>query len=243
LTLRRWLLVLGLVLVAFVAAGVWYLFFRDDAPSAADIDEAARTLDEASTAPSAPPRDEGGLTGTWAVDPSVGSFDDFTGSWVGYRVREELAGIGTNVAVGRTPDVSGSVEIEATTVTAGRFDVDMTTLQSDEGFRDQQMHVQSLETDQFPDASFTITEPIELDEVPAEGDTVEVTATGDLLLHGVTNEVEIPLELVVQGDLVAVTGSLDVQMADYDITPPSSFRVVGVEDYGQFELQLFLRKS
>ena len=33
----------------------------------------------------------GSVGGTWKVDPSVGSFSDFSGSFVGYRVQETLA--------------------------------------------------------------------------------------------------------------------------------------------------------
>jgi hypothetical protein len=54
--------------------------------------------------------------------------------------------------------------------------------------------------------------------------------------------VEIPLEVVLTGDVVAITGSLDVAMADYAIDPPTSIRVLSVEDHGVMELQLFLRR-
>ena len=50
-----------------------------------------------------------GITGTWTIDPSVGSFSDFSGTFVGYRVQETLASIGAQTAVGRTPDVTGTV--------------------------------------------------------------------------------------------------------------------------------------
>ena len=56
--------------------------------------------------------------GTWKVDTSIGSFADNTSSFVGYRVQEQLAGIGANKAVGRTPDVSGTLTLSGTTVTA-----------------------------------------------------------------------------------------------------------------------------
>ncbi len=37
----------------------------------------------------------------------MGSFDDFSGSFVGYRVKETLASIGATEAVGRTPGRHG----------------------------------------------------------------------------------------------------------------------------------------
>jgi len=47
---------------------------------------------------------------TWAVDTTVGefSYEDSTGTFVGFRVDEELSGLGSTTAVGRTPDVSGT---------------------------------------------------------------------------------------------------------------------------------------
>ena len=55
------------------------------------------------------------IAGTWTVDTSVGefSYEDSTGTFVGFRVDEELAGLGSTTAVGRTPAVSGTVTIEA----------------------------------------------------------------------------------------------------------------------------------
>ena len=75
----------------------------------------------------------GGLDGTWTVDPSVGSFSDFSGSFVGYRVEEELANVGAATAVGRTP----GRDREPDASTARRSPrpssrADLTTLQSDD---------------------------------------------------------------------------------------------------------------
>ena len=76
----------------------------------------------ASTAPGS----ASSLDGTWTVDPSIGSFDyaagDFSGSWVGYRAQEELVGVGGVEAVGRTPDVTGSITLAGTTLTAADAD-------------------------------------------------------------------------------------------------------------------------
>lgn len=37
-------------------------------------------------------------------------------------------------------------------------------------------------------------EPIELDALPSEGETINVTATGDLTFYGVTRAVQVPLQ-------------------------------------------------
>ena len=73
----------------------------------------------------------GGIAGAWAVDTSVGefSFEDSTGTFVGYRVNEELSGIGSTTAVGRTPEVSGTMTIDGTTLTAANIEADMTRVE------------------------------------------------------------------------------------------------------------------
>ena len=58
--------------------------------------------------------------------------------------------------------------------------------------RDGQLGRQGVQTDQFPTATFVLTAPIDLGTIPAEGTPVDVTAVGDLTLHGVTKSVSDP---------------------------------------------------
>jgi polyisoprenoid-binding protein YceI len=260
------LLAIALVAVLVVAGGgIWYLFLRPAGPAPVSLGSstpataaptaAATQAAGASAAPSTDPASTAaapgasaaagtdGIAGIWTTDPSVGSFADFTGSFVGYRVKETLASIGATEAVGRTPDVTGSVTIEGTSITAAEFIADLTGLKSDDDRRDGQLRRQALETGQFPQASFTLTAPVDLGSVPAEGATVDVTVMGDLTLHGVTRSVQIPLQARLAGGVVTVAGSLPIAFADYSITPPSSMIVLSVEDKGILELQLQLTKG
>ena len=68
------------------------------------------------------------MDGTWNVDTTVGSFADFSSTWAGYSIDKQLASIGADTAVGRTPDVSGSMTIEGNEVTDVDVDVNLTTL-------------------------------------------------------------------------------------------------------------------
>jgi polyisoprenoid-binding protein YceI len=257
----------GIVVLAVAAAGLWYLFFRPAGPAPVSLGNApgqsasaavdptvpatpatptgaaASPAPAASTGPSSASSSGDGISGTWNVDPSIGSFSDFSGTFVGYRVKEQLASIGAQTAVGRTPNVTGSVTIDGTTVTAAELGADLTSLQSDDPRRDGQLHGQALETDQFPTATFTLTQPIDLGKVPADGETVDVTATGDLTLHGVTKSVQVPLQARLANGVVTIVGSLPIQFADYGITPPRSMMVLSVEDNGILELQLQLTRA
>jgi polyisoprenoid-binding protein YceI len=129
--------------------------------------------------------------------------------------------------------------IDGTSVTDATFEIDLTSITTNESRRDD--NVQSaLETDEFPTATFTLTEPIELGTDAGSGGTVSVVAVGDLTIHGVTKSVEFPLEAkLVNGTVVAV-GSLDIKFSDYDVETPTSAAVLSVEDHGQLELQLLL---
>jgi len=251
--LRLLLIVAAVAVLAAAAAGAWYLFLRPPAPAevalaavptAAPTDDATEAPTSASpaaaesAAPAASAAVAAGLDGTWTVDPSIGSFDDFSGSFVGYRVTEELVGIGTSTAVGRTPDVTGSLTLAGSTITDATFEADLTTLQSDSGMRDGQLGRQGLETDTYPTATFVLAEPIELEAVPADGATIEATAVGDLTLHGVAKRVEIPLEARLTNGVVTVVGSLPVVFGDYGMTAPESMRVLSIDDNGTMEFQL-----
>jgi polyisoprenoid-binding protein YceI len=234
-------------LVVVLAGGfaVWYFVFRDTSPPAADIERAAQsvTTTTGSTGGSTTGRGSAGLDGTWTVSRSIGKFSDFTSSYAGYRVQEQLAGVGAKTAVGRTPDVSGSMTIAGTSATAVSIQVNMAALQSDESQRDDQMRMQGIETARFPTASFTLASPIQFGTVPADGVTVKVQASGTLQLHGVTKPVMIPLAARVVSGVIVVTGQLEVAFADYNIRKPSSFKVLSIDDHGVMELQLFFAKK
>ena len=232
------------VVVVVVGVAGWYFLIRDDAPEAASIDAAGDTLDEAAEPDAGEAQDTGdGIDGDWTVDTSLGSFDDFSGTWAGYRVEEELSGIGAATAVGRTPDVSGSMTVADGTVSAVGIEVDMTTLQSDSSQRDGQLSSRGLETDTFPTATFALTEPISLPDGAGENGPVTVQATGDLTIHGVTREVTIDLEAEVIDGAAAVVGQAPVKLTDFEIEAPTGFRVLSINDEATFEFQLFFTRT
>lgn len=240
---RKWWYIGGVwvLVLALAGFGIWYFVFRDDSPPAVNIERATESLDTKGSGGGQ--ASSSSLDGTWKVDSSIGTFADFTSSFVGYRVQEELAGIGTNTAVGRTPDVSGSITIDGTKIPKAEFTADLSTLQSDESFRDDAIRHQAIETAKFPSATFKLTEPIKLDKIPAEGTKTSADATGTLTLHGVTKDVTIPLQAERTGDTIAVTGQLDLAFADYGIQKPNSFKVLSIDDHGILEVQLFFTKS
>ena len=199
-------------------------------------DTAAATTSAPDTAaPSGP-----AIEGTWTVDTSIGefSFEDTTGSFVGFRVEEELQGIGSNTAVGRTPGVSGTLVVEGTTVTEVTIEADMTGLVTDESRRDRRVQ-EALGTDQFPTATFTLTAPIELGDGATSGEQLSVDATGELTIKGVSQPVTLPLQAQFADGTIVVVGQLEIVFADYGVEVPSAPVVLSADDHGIVELQLF----
>ena len=235
-------IVAGVAVLVVAVAGFagWWFLIRDDAPPEADIGTAGETLDEASGGQAA---GDAGIEGDWTVDTSVGSFDDFTGTWAGYRFEEELASIGSNTAVGRTPDVTGTMTVAGDQVTAVDIEVDLTTLQSDSGTRDGALGSRGLESDQFPTATFSLTEPLALPAGAADGERVSTEATGDLTIHGVTRSVTLTVDAELSGTTAAVVGQAPVTLADFDIEAPTGFSVLSIKDEGTFEFQIFFSKG
>ena len=256
---RKWvgLAVAGLI-AALLAAGLIY-FFGGAEPAEVDLDSTINAVSEttatnatsdSSAVTSATSNSDSGTsgvtdaTGTWSVDTTTGTlnFEQATATFAGFRVEEELVQIGAATAVGRTPDVSGTVTIDGTTITTAEIEVDLTTIVSNESRRDDNIQG-ALNTNQNPTATFVITEPLDFGEVPTEGVTVSAVATGDLTINGVTNPVKIPLQARVVGDAILVVGSAEVLFSDYDVETPSAQVVLSVADLGVIELQLWLVRA
>jgi polyisoprenoid-binding protein YceI len=236
---KKWTIAGVLAVVILGVAGVWFFFFRDDAPDAVDLDKAVGAISDGTTAASVD-----GVAGNWTVDTSVGefSYEDSTGTFVGFRVSEELSGIGSTTAVGRTPAVSGTMTIDGSTLTATTIEADMTQLTTNNSRRDGPAR-NALGTSEFPTATFVLTSPIDLGDAATTGAKTAVTAVGDLTVHGVTKSVEIPLEAQLTGNTIVVVGSLDVVFSDFGITAPTAPIVLSVDDHGQMELQLFFSRA
>jgi polyisoprenoid-binding protein YceI len=210
------------------AAGYWFVL--------RDTSEAELTLESDAVAATEPAAD---LSGTWEVVPGRGEET----TTAGYRVQERIAGgLAKTTATGRTTEVEGSVEVVGEEVTAATFTVDMTTLESDKSGRDAVLQTRGIETDTFPTASFTLTEPVELPRI-TPGEVTTVQAHGELTLHGVTQEVSLPVNLKQSGNRVVVQAALPITMADYAIEPPSIAGIVSVDDHGSFEVLVSLTRS
>jgi hypothetical protein len=242
------LILVGILVVAVVA---WWFLVRSDAPPAPDLAKAAETAAAAQVSATtmqatttAVPATTGAPvadpSGRWAVDPEIGSFQDFTSTWVGYRIDEELGkGIGATTAVGRTPLVTGTVEVSNGVAVSAEVTADLRGLQSDRIYRDGKVF-EVLHVDRHPEAVFVLAAP-----VPLTAGATEMSATvpGVLTVNGVSVAVEAALEVTLVGDILTVVGTLPVVLADHNVVAPSASIVISVADRGVVEFQLFLIRA
>jgi len=244
------------VAVVFGAIVIYANFINDpeDALTEADLEAALVATTEPDTAVDGTDDESSPTTATTAttaaastattttteaapVDPGAeGRWVATTESEVGYRVTEVLFGVNTE-GVGRTDEVEGELIIDNTSITAVEFSVDLESVTSDDGRRDGQFRGRIMNVDQFPTATFVLTEPIDLVAIPAPGEQITATATGDLTLRGITNEVVFNVVAQRSEGRIGVLGSIGVVFADYQIPNPS---IAGIttEDNGLLEFVL-----
>ena len=225
--LTKILIAVGAVIVVLVALAVggWYFFLKSDPAPPAKITKTTTV-------------GGGTLDGTYRVSPGDPN------SFVGYRVTEQLVGGAIDqTATGRTSEITGSFTVTGTSLRDVNVTADLRTLTSDRSQRDDAIKDRGLESNRFPEAKFVLTTPIEEPKLPSAGQTVTTTARGDFTLHGVTKQVEIPVEGRWDGRDVQVVGRLHIVFADYGIEAPTSPVVASIDDEGEMEFQIFFRKS
>jgi len=218
------------------AAGLGIIYFAVFAGSSPQ--KLALSSPTPSTSASTSPDSSAGA-GTWTVG---------SGSQAGYRVREKLAALSApSDAVGRTTAVTGTFTLTQAasgySVTAADITVDVTKLSSDQSRRDQRIHSQGLESDRYPTATFKLTSPIALTADATSGQTVHVSATGDLTIHGVTKSVTIPIDARLTGSTIELVGSISFPFSQFGMTPPSIGGFVSVQNTATMEFQLLLTRQ
>lgn len=167
-------------------------------------------------------------TRTFTIDPAQSS--------VSYQVDEEFLGqnLGFVKTVGKTSTIDGSIDIgvDNGTIALGdnQFTVDLRTLTSDSGRRDNAIKDRWLESNKYPWAVFKATEVSDVSPDAALGQDVSFKLKGDLTVR------EIPLPVVwdvtakLDGDTLTGTATTLVKMADYGFDAPDIAGMLKVTD-------------
>ena len=213
------------VLAVVVGPYVYLNFIRGDAPSRLGLSPGGPATTVAGAS--------GSVDGTWTVGP---------GSQAGYRVGEILLGR-RGEAVGRTTSITGTTEIEDSTLKDASFTVDMRSIASDEERRDRQFHGRIMDTATHPTATFRASGPVDLGSRPAVGEERTVEVPGELTLRGTTKPVTARLTARYTGSGIEVGGSIPITFSEWGIPNPSFGTFVTTDDRGLLELLLQLRRA
>jgi polyisoprenoid-binding protein YceI len=221
----------AVVVLVAVGAAVWWFVLRDDSPPPPELTDTGETTGDQAVS--------GELDGTWALVA-----DD--AHYAGYRIPELFGGDTLKRdAVARTGAVTGELTIEGDQLIAVQITADLTALESEDptaGRRDRYLQGNALEVETFPEATFTLTDPVDLAPLPAERQPATYEITGDLTLHGVTAPVAVSLDTSWDGDTIEVAGSAPVTLADFDIDAPDVPGLAKVDEVGAFEVLLLFER-
>jgi len=179
------------------------------------------------------------FAGTWVIAPAGGSDDPLAGegTFVGYRIDEELTNLGAITAVGRTAAITGGFVIADGALTEAEFVVErLATLTSDRSSRDGR--VASLLGERG--ARLTLGAPVVLASAPTGSDPVRVTVPAALTVGDVTREVEAELVITVEGSTLVVRGQVATALSDLGLEAPRAPIVLSVADTFVIEVQLLL---
>ncbi|MCC6174490.1 MAG: YceI family protein [Chloroflexi bacterium] len=166
---------------------------------------------------------------------------DAGGNQARFRASEVLVGRGVNEPVGTTSDVSGAILIDP----AGQIipdqstiTVDLRSLQSDSANRDRYVQRNTLQTDQFPHATFAVTDAPGLPHpLPASGEA-SFQLVGDLTVHGVTRPTTWDTTVTFGDGQVAGTATTRILITDFGMTPPKAGPVLSIEDELALEIDV-----
>jgi polyisoprenoid-binding protein YceI len=223
-----------IVVVALLAPYIYIHFIEGPAPSRLELPKASdSTTSSTSKGSSSSSATPASLDGTWNVG---------AGSMAGYRVQEVLVGQNAT-AVGRTSKIWGSLTITDSTVTKATFTVDMASVVSDQSERNARFDGSIMDVSQYPTASLTLTAPIDLGTIPAEGAVVHDNAVGNLDMHGVTKSVSFSVTAERVGSAIDVLADVPIAFSEWNIANPSIGGFVTTANTGTLEVLLHLTQG
>ncbi len=182
---------------------------------------------------------------TAEVTSGPATYTFLAGETIARFVIDEVLSGNPKTVIGETDGVTGSITLDLSApaeAALGPVEVDLTGLETDNGFRTRALHEAILQTgkegNQF--ATFTATQIDGLPETVTPGTSYELKITGDLTIKGTTRQVTFDATVTpVSADRIEGTASLTVPYADFGVDipflPP---QVASVEDLFRLEIDL-----
>lgn len=136
-------------------------------------------------------------------------------------------------AIGTTSVVEGSLVLnyaDPAQSELGEISVDISTLATDSGRRDNAIRERWLESARFPLATFKATEIRSFPADPQEGESIEFQLVGDMKIKETTREQVWDVTATLDGDTLTGTATTFLMLADYNVPVPEILGVVRVTD-------------
>jgi polyisoprenoid-binding protein YceI len=151
-------------------------------------------------------------------------------SSVSYTVQKEFLSRPTEPVTGTTSDVSGELSINTETESISiNAVINSQTLDSGSGTRDN--HVRNefsgdilVKVDNF---NFEISEQ------------VSFVAPVELTINGITKTLNFDIQGIILEEEISFKGSSDINMTDFNIDPPSTLGIYGVNEIAEISFDLF----
>jgi polyisoprenoid-binding protein YceI len=136
-------------------------------------------------------------------------------------------------AIGKTSVVEGSLALnyaDPVKSELGEITVDISTLASDSGRRDNAIRERWLESARFPLASFQAKEIRGFPADPQEGQPIEFQLAGDMKIKDTMREQVWDVTATLDGDTLTGTATTFLMLADYNVPVPEILGIVSVTD-------------
>jgi polyisoprenoid-binding protein YceI len=175
------------------------------------------------------------------VGPLDGRWDVAAGTVAGFRVQESAVGM-SNDTVGRTNAVTGTAAVSDNQVTSATFGIDLATIKV--GGKTQPQFATSLDTQNHPSATLTLTQPISLSYAFTSGATITATATGRLTMNGASHPLTFTISDRRDGAVMQVAGSIPIAFSDWGIKEAKGYGFLGsLANRGVAEFLLVLHRQ
>lgn len=176
------------------------------------------------------------VDGTWEVAPGVPP----NSTSVGFTFDELLPNEYRSTS-GSTHDVSGQVVVEEGQLTSGEVTVDMTNIVTDQDVRDESVRNKLFESADYPTSNFTVTEPVDVSQLPEDGTPGTVELTGDLTIKDNTHEVTETFDVLRDEGRLVLSGDIVIDRNDYGVESPQMI-AAEIADEGEINLRISLQK-
>jgi polyisoprenoid-binding protein YceI len=151
-----------------------------------------------------------------------------------YQVQEQFLNRPLpNTALGKTSTLQGGfiARLSGTpAITALKVTIDLRTLTSDSGRRDNSIRGHWLESDTYPLATFVVKTPQPLPAGASQGQQASFKLTGDMTVRNVTHQETFTVQGKLTGSTVSGKATSLVYMKDFGFDAPSIMGLLTVKD-------------